>query len=210
MPLLVDIRQLSVINAFVRRGATNVADAIQQLTGTPMQIDIRSLCFIDPADLPAQVGDDQTYVGTVQLTEPPYGVFMLTFSADTARDVAALLSNEPVTGSLSALHRSSLQELCNICTSEFIDGLANALETTIDMGAPELTKRHDGQIRDQVSHIEGEAVAIVLNSVVTVPERDRTLDLYAYLIPSPGSLVNLLDAIDAENDTPDYASGQTE
>jgi chemotaxis protein CheC len=200
MPLLVDVRQLGVMNELIEDGATNVASSFGTLAGVETTIDIKSLAFVDPADLPDEIGADEVYTATIDLTEPPYGSFMLTFSDDTAAAVAELVAGQPVDGALTSLQESALQEMCNICTSGFIDGFANTLETTIDMGTP--TLEHTGGeeiLRKQLSHVRDESIAIVLDSTVCVPERNRQLELHVYLVPAPGAFVNLLDCLDLES-----------
>ncbi len=199
MPLLVDVRQLGVINELIRDAAENVAVSFGTLAGVDATIDIRALSFVDPADLPDEIGPKEVYTATIDLTEPPYGSFMLTFSDATAEAVAELVVGEQVEGELSDMQRSALQEMCNICTSGFIDGFANTLNTTIDMGAPSL-KHTDGEaiVENQLSHIHDEAIAIVLDTTVSVPEAGTDLELHVYLVPAPGAFVNLLDSIDLD------------
>jgi chemotaxis protein CheC len=211
MPLLVDVRQLGVINELIEDGAENVATSFGTLAGVETTIDIKSLAFVDPQDLPDEIGADEVYVATIDLTEPPYGSFMLTFSDDTAAAVAELVAGTDVDGDLTSLQESALQEMCNICTSGFIDGFANTLDTTIDMGTPDL-KHTDGEaiVRKQLSHIREESIAIVLDSTVCVPERNRELELHVYLVPAPGAFVNLLDCLDLdafERDSADEIPG---
>lgn len=210
MPLLVDVRQLGVINELIKDGAANVASSFGTLAGVETTIDIKSLAFIDPADLPDEIGADEVYTATIDLNEPPYGSFMLTFSDDTAAAVAELVAGQPVDGELTSLQESALQEMCNICTSGFIDGFANTLETTIDMGTPALEHTGGEEIlRKQLSHVRDESIAIVLDSTVCVPERNRQLELHVYLVPAPGAFVNLLDCIDLESFETEHADGAT-
>ena len=208
MPLLVDVRQLSVINELISQGATNVAASFSTLAGVETTIDIQSIAFVDPADLPREIGADEVYAATIDLTEPPYGSFMLTFSKETAAVVAELVAGSPVEGDLTSLQQSALQEMCNICTSGFIDGFANTLETTIDMGTPDLT-RTDGAtiLHSKLSHVDDEGIAIVLDSTIRVPEQGRELELHVYLVPAPGAFVNLIDRIDVDAvDRDDHSS----
>ena len=199
MPLLVDVRQLSVINDLIHQGATNVAASFSTLAGVETTIDIQSIAFVDPSDLPREIGADEVYAATIDLTEPPYGSFMLTFSNETAALVAELVAGSPVEGELTSLQESALQEMCNICTSGFIDGFANTLDTTINMGTPNLTQTGGAAILDsQLSHVDNESIAIVLDSTICVPEQSRELELHVYLVPAPGSFVNLLDRLDVD------------
>ena len=208
MPLLVDVRQLGVINDLIEDGATNVASSFGTLAGVETTIDIKSLAFVDPADLPDEIGADEVYAATIDLTEPPYGSFMLTFSDDTAAAVAELVAGQPVEDGLTSMQESALQEMCNICTSGFIDGFANTLNTTIDMGTPAL-QHTDGDdiLQHQLSHVRNESIAIVLDSTVCVPEQNRQLELHVYLVPAPGAFVNLLDSLDLDAADGDLADG---
>jgi len=199
MPLLVDVRQLAVINELIKDGASNLASSFGTLAGVETIIDIQSPAFGDPDDLSDEIGAEEVYTATIDLTEPPYGSFMLTFSDDTAAAVAELVAGTPVGGDLTSMHQSALQEICNICTSGFIDGFANTLDTTINMGTPTL-EHIDGEaiVDDQLSHVRDERIAIVLDSTVCVPERNKQLELHVYLVPAPGAFVNLLDNIDLD------------
>lgn len=199
MPLLVDVRQLGVVNELIRDGAENVAEAFGSLAGIETSVDVKSLAFVDPADLPAEIGDDEVYAATIDLTEPPYGSFLLTFSAETAASVAELMTGSPVEGELTGMQESALQEACNICTSGFIDGFANTLKTTIDMKTPTLSHTDGSAIVDKrLSHINRESIALVLDSTIRVPERDEEVAIHVYLVPAPGAFVNLLDSIDTD------------
>jgi chemotaxis protein CheC len=196
MPLLVDVRQLRVVNELLAEGAANVADAVGRLAGVETEVTLRSLGFVDPADLPTEVGTEEGFLASVGLAEPPYGVFMLSVSRATAEEVAALVTGRSVGAELAAVHRSALRETCNICTSGFVDGIANTLETTIDTEAPALDRGGERAVRERLSHVERETIAMVLDAGVSVPDHPRDIGLHAALVPSPGAFVNLLDAVE--------------
>lgn len=122
MPLLVDNQQLTIINKLVRDGASNVASSFGALAGVDTTSQIRCLSFVDPEDLPDEMGSDETYVASVQLAEPPYGTVLLTFSPEAAEVVAKLVTGQSIKGDLSEIHQSGLQEMCNICMSGSITG----------------------------------------------------------------------------------------
>jgi chemotaxis protein CheC len=97
------------------------------------------------------------------------------------------------------MQESALQEICNILTSGFIDGIANTLETTIDMQTPELERADTREIADTtLSHIHNDSLSIVLDSVVDLADADAEFQLRIFLIPDPGSFVNILDTLDVE------------
>jgi chemotaxis protein CheC len=194
MPLLIDIRKLRVINKLIQDGAGNVASSLESLAGVESTVEIKSLSFVDPEDIPAQMGSGDLYSASITLTEPPYGVFMITFLPDTAVQIAELMTNQPVEESFNQLHESALQEMCNILTSGFIDGIANTMGTTINMGTPNLESGSaDALAETTMSHVQTDSLSIVLDSLVDVVDEDTTLQLRIFLVPDPGAFVNLID-----------------
>lgn len=83
----------------------------------------------------------------MRLREPPYGTFFLTFDKQTAVEVAGLMTGTAADGEFRDLHESALQEICNIMTSGFVDGIANTLGTTIDFGTSAMTRGTGQAIR---------------------------------------------------------------
>lgn len=199
MPLLIDIRKLRVINVLMENGAGNVADSLESLAGVSAEVAVKSLSMVDPTDIPEDLGDQQVYSASVQLTEPPYGYFIMTFGRETAENIAAHMTGNPVEGELTQFHESALQEMCNIFTSGFIDGLANTLRRSIEMGTPELREGTGRELLGgHLSHISHESLAVVLDSQVDVAEPSRAFQIRIFLIPDPGAFVNLLDHLDMD------------
>jgi chemotaxis protein CheC len=197
MPLLVDIRKLQVINQLIKAGAENAASSLGALAGVESTVEIKSLAFVEPPDIAAEIGTDPIYSASIQLNEPPYGVFLLTFYEETATEMAELLTGTTVEGTFNQIQESALQEVCNILTSGFIDGIANTLGTTIDMGTPTLRQADGEEIAaDALSHVQVDSLSIVLDSVVDVTDRDAAFKVRLFLIPDPGSFVNLLDRLE--------------
>jgi chemotaxis protein CheC len=123
----------------------------------------------------------------------------MTFDDQTAATIAEQMTGQEVDGDLNQMHQSALQEICNILTSGFIDGIANTLETTIDMETPTLERDHTDDIAEQtVSHIQMDSLSIVLDSLVDLAEQDTEFKLRIFLIPDPGSFVNLIDKLDID------------
>lgn len=53
-------------------------------------------------------------------------------------------------------------------------------------------------LRSELSHVNDESIAVVLDSTVGIPERDEEVQIHVYLVPAPGSFVDLLDAIEPD------------
>ena len=133
----------------------------------------------------------------------------MTFGMETAKNVAEHMTGRSVEGELNQFHESALQEMCNIFTSGFIDGLANTLERSIEMGTPELEHGTGRELMTaNLSHITDGSLAIVLDSQVDVTEPRREFRVRIFLVPDPGAFVNVLDHLEVEDirtEEPDVA-----
>jgi chemotaxis protein CheC len=202
MPLLIDVRKLSIINQLIQSGAQNVTASLETLAGVDASVEIKSLSFVEPSDIAAEMGDGEIYGAHVRLTEPPYGVFLMTFSPETAAEVASLLTNTSTEDGFNQLHESALSEMCNVLTSGFIDGIANTLETTIDFGTPELERDQAPAIAgDALTHVRRDSMSIVLDSVVDIADSDVAFKLRIFLVPDPGSFVHVIDQLELDRST---------
>jgi chemotaxis protein CheC len=199
MPILVDIRKLTIIGKLIQHGAKNVASSLSTMAGIDADVKIKSLSFVEPDDVPKEIGSGEFYHANIRLTEPPYGVFLMTLDEHTAAQIAEHMTGQQVEGGLNQMHESALQEMCNILTSGFIDGIANTLDTTINMDTPDLELADSDTIADQaLSHIHSDSLSIVLDSTVDLAEHDTQFQLRIFLIPDPGAFVNLIDKLDVE------------
>ncbi|MFC7072742.1 chemotaxis protein CheC [Halovenus rubra] len=200
MPILIDIRKLTIIGKLIQHGAKNVTESLSTMADIQADIQIKSLSFVEPSDIPREIGEGTYYHTNIRLTEAPYGVFLMTFGDRTAHEIAGHMTGQPVENeTLNHMHESALQEMCNILTSGFIDGIANTLGTTINMETPELEHSDAEKIADKtLSHIQTDSLSIVLDSVVDLRDRDTEFQLRVFLVPDPGAFVNLIDKLDVE------------
>ena len=202
MPLLIDVRKLSLITELIQDGAEEVAGSLAELAGVEACVEIKSLSFVQPDDIATEMGSGDIHSARIQLTEPPYGVFLMTFSEETAAEIAGLMTGTEVAGEFTQLQESALQEMCNILTSGFIDGIANTLEVTIDMDTPIVEAAPVDEIADAaLSHVRRDSLTIVLDSLVDIKETDIAFSLRIFLIPDPGSFVHLIDQLDRDAET---------
>lgn len=197
MPILIDIRKLRIINRLIKDGAVNVASSLETMAGVESTVRIKSLSFVDPSDISEQIGARPVHSASVRLREPPYGVFFMTFSDETAEEIGELMTGVPVEDEFNDLHQSALQEMCNIMTSGFIDGIANSLETTIDMGTPDVIHADGETIAEKsLTHVTTDSLSIVLDAVVDLADQDTRFEIRIFLVPDPGSFVNLVDKLE--------------
>ena len=210
MPLLIDVRKLSLITDLIEDGAEQVAGSLAELAGVEASVDIKSLSFVQPDDIVREMGSGQIHSARIRLSEPPYGVFLMTFSTETAAEIARLMTGTSVDGEFTQLQSSALQEMCNILTSGFIDGIADTLETTIDMETPTVEANDAGTIADAaLSHVRRDSLTIVLDSLVDIEETDVAFSLRIFLVPDPGSFVHLIDQLDRDVETGEPTSVDT-
>ena len=207
MPLLIDVRKLSIITDLVQDGTQQVAQSLGSLAGVDASVDVKSLSFVQPSDIATEMGAGKIHSARIRLTEPPYGVFLMTFSTETAAEIARLMTGTPVEDGFTQMQESALQEMCNILTSGFIDGIANTLETTINMETPTVEADDASVIADAaLSHVRRDSLTIVLDSLVDISESDVAFSLRIFLIPDPGSFVHLIDQLDRDVETGELTS----
>ena len=211
MPLLIDIRKLSLITELIQDGAEKVASSLASLADVEARVEIKSLSFVQPEDIATEMGTGEIYSARIRLTEPPYGVFLMTFSEETAAEIASLMTGRDVDGEFTQLQESALQEMCNILTSGFIDGIANTLETTINMDTPTVEAADASVVADEaLSHVRRDALTIVLDSLVDIKESDVDFSLRIFLIPDPGSFVHLIDQLDRDVESGELTSVESD
>lgn len=197
----IDVRKLEVFNRISKEGSRTVADSLGQLTGVDASIEVAKINFLHVDDVKTHIGDE-TRVGIhVQLTEPPHGYVLFLLGPADSKKLAGLMlpgGGDDDADGFSGMERSAIQEVGNILTSGYIDGLANVLETTIDMGTPQFTY---GPANGSVQEMGGwpdEDLVFVLDSRITADGED--IDLTVYTFPKLHSLVDLVQQIDLDTD----------
>jgi len=98
----------------------------------------------------------------------------------------------------SEMERSAMQEVGNIMTSAFIDGWANVLDTTIDMGTPNFVLGPASGIVDKMGGWPDSDLVFVIDSQITVEESDLGMTVYTF--PDLEELVELIQNIDLDTD----------
>ena len=202
MGLQVDVRKLDLFNQMAKEGSGTVADNLSQLTGLDAAVHTSQINFLDIDDVKTHLGDRKQVGIYVELNEPPYGyvLFMLD-PADSKRLAGAMMGGmgEASDGSgFSQMERSAMQEIGNIMTSAFIDGWANVLDTTIDMGTPNFVFGPAGGIVEQMGGWPDSDLVFVIDSQIAVEGGELGMTVYTF--PELDSLVELIQNIDLDTD----------
>ena len=202
MGLQVDVRKLDLFNQMAKEGSGTVADHLGQLTGLEASVHTSQINFLDIEDVKTHIGSDERVGIFVELNEPPHGyvLFMLD-PADSKRLAGAMMGGmgEPSEGSgFSDMERSAMQEIGNIMTSAFIDGWANVLDTTIDMGTPNFVFGPASGIVDKMGGWPDSDLVFVIDSQITVEDGDLGMTVYTF--PDLEDLVGLIQNIDLDTD----------
>ncbi|MFW6458460.1 MAG: chemotaxis protein CheC [Halodesulfurarchaeum sp.] len=130
----VSIEELSTFIRLTAAGAETVATNLEMMTGIETDVEVSHLDFVPIRDVAGTI-DEEEYLGTVfQFEGAMEGYLAVMFEAESADVVTeALLPG----GGDEAMLQSAIEEIGNITASGFIDGWANALDTTIDHSVPD-------------------------------------------------------------------------
>jgi chemotaxis protein CheC len=195
----VDVRKLALFNEMAKAGANTVSDHLNQLSGLHTEIEVSKINFLDMADVRTHLGADEQVGIFVELTEPPYGYVLFLLEPEGSKRLAQGMvgdmgGGDPADGLFTDMERSAIQEIGNIMTSGFIDGWANVLDTTIDIGTPTfIFGPGSGMVDDLVGDREAD-MALMFDSRVNAP--DSNVDVKVYTFPRLEELVDLMQEIE--------------
>jgi chemotaxis protein CheC len=200
MSLKVDVRKLEIFNKVSKEGSRQVADSLSQMSGMDAEIEVAKINILHVDDVKTHLGEEKSVGIFVELTEAPYGyVLFLLDPADSKQLAQSMIPGDASSeNGFSDMERSAIQEIGNIMTSGYIDGWANVLDTTINMGTPTFSYGPSHKIIEQMGGWPDEEIVFVLDSEITTEEAD--VDLTVYTFPKVRDLVDLVQAIDVDTD----------
>lgn len=197
----VSVEDLSHFDEMTRDGATTVAENITAMTGIETTVEITHVSFVPVEEVPEALGD-VTYVGVViELETSPGGFVLILFDETSARDISGALlpGDDGVSdGELSETEQNAIQELGNIMASSFIDGWANALETTIDISPPTFAHDMGSAIADPLVAQLGQKQEFAFVSDATIRAAETPFDCSLYVLPDESELREVLSSLDAD------------
>lgn len=205
MSLKVDVRKLEVFNKVSKEGSRQVADSLSQMSGMDAGIEVAKINVLHMDDVKTHLGKEKSVGIFVELTEAPYGyVLFLLDPADSKQLAQSMIPGDSGSDSgFSDMERSAIQEIGNIMTSGYIDGWANVLDTTINMGTPTFSYGPSHKIIEQMGGWPDEEIVFVLDSQITTSEAD--VDLTVYTFPQVRDLVELVQEIDVDTNVQEDA-----
>ncbi|QSG14876.1 chemotaxis protein CheC [Halapricum desulfuricans] len=199
MSLMLDIRKLALFNKMAKEGGNTVADHLSQMTGMETEMEITKINFIDIPDIKTHVGDEKLIGISIELQEPPHGHILFLLDYENAKTLAqGMLGDmggaDPEQSGFTDMERSAIEEIGNIMTSGFIDGWANVLDTTIDMGTPTFTYGPGSGMVDELVGNRDSDMALMFDS--RIHALDANIDVTVYTFPQLEELVDLMQEIE--------------
>ncbi len=178
----VDVRALGACNRLAEHGAEQAADALAELTGTDLAVEVTGASVASGEDLAEAFSGRKSIGVSVGLRGGLEGEAVLAFDAVHAD---ALLSLLPGSGSME---RSAVTEVGNIALGGFLDGWANYLGTAIDMTPPRYFEA-DGAAVLPDGALAGDGV-FLFESRLDATTTD--LDFSIYMLPDSGPFRDLI------------------
>ncbi|MFC7074815.1 chemotaxis protein CheC [Halovenus rubra] len=198
----VDVRKLEVFNNISKEGSRQVAHSLNQMAGLDAEIEVAKINFLHMEDVKTHLGDEEKVSIFVELTDPPNGYVLFVLEPSSSKQLAQSMipgdGGDDDTDGFSDMERSAIQEIGNIMTSGYIDGWANVLDTTIDMGTPTFTYGPTHEIIERMGGWPDEDLVFVLDSEILAPSTD--VDLTVYTFPQIHDLVDLVKKLDIDTD----------
>lgn len=192
----VNVAELATFIRLTAAGAETVAANLGAMTGIETDVAVSHLDFVPVEDVPGVMAADQ-HVGTVfQFSGAMDGYLAVLFEEDAASTIAsALAPGEPG----EAMRRSAIEEIGNITASGFVDGWANALDTTIDHSVPDFVDDMGRAVLESIAVELGmsQEFAYVFDVVITADE-PMTCRLFAF--PEADGFRTLVSRLDADLD----------
>ncbi len=189
---------LDALRGIAVAGAGAARQALRQLTGLPVELEVRRVQPVPFADVPALLGGDEAPV--VGLHLKVYGDVranvLLALPPDTAlRMVAALFPPGPASlEGMDELEQSGLAELGNIVTCAYLNALSAALHRSLIPSVPALAHDMAGAVVDVLLIEMGQRAD---DALIIMAEIRSGADLRGHLLlmPDPASLPGILASL---------------
>ena len=202
----VPLDKLQLFSRMAATGGATAGDNISMMTGIDTRVDISRMSFLRVEHLTAKLGDDRQVGVAVELTGLPSGYVLVLFDEPSARTVAEAMGTGPVDGAFGPMHRSAIEEICNVMISGFVDGWANVLGTSNQHTPPEFVHDFASALVDPImlDLATEQEYAFVFDTVVQTSEEAVSCQIYA--LPEERELQRALDRLSPEDLSADIES----
>ena len=193
--------QLDALQEVGNIGAGNAATALAQMLQTKIEMNIPKVRVVPFSQVAEYVGGPDSHVAGIYLIvdgEAPASVLFITPIQKTCLLVDMLLGKQPGTtnaNSFDVMDVSAIMELGNIISATYLNALAMVTRLSFSPSVPALAIDMAGAILDAILAQLGEIAEHVL-LIETQFNRDGQDVLgYFFLLPEPGSLNTILNAL---------------
>ncbi len=191
----IDVTSLVEFSEVMDHSSVTVAEDLSNMTSEEMEVEIQKLRFLAGESFSEEIGYDNVVCAYCRLDDPPHGVFVVTFTPADAATVAGFMM-EGLPEEYGAEHEAVVQEIGNIMTSGFIDGIANILGTSIEITTPTVFDGEADAVADhlvnQVS-VEEPGAFVMLNTHIRAVEHD--LECKAFLLPDADEFADIVESV---------------
>lgn len=197
---VVDIDELTTFLRLTAAGAETVSEQLEMMTGIETDVTVSHLNFVPIEAVPDAI-DQGTYEGTVfQFEGEMDGYLAVLFDRSTAASIAGAML--PGAADDPSMRQNALEELGNITASGFIDGWANALETTIDHSVPDFVDDMGRALLESIAAqlAQSQDFAYVFDVVITA---DSPMECRVFAFPEEQGLQAMISSLDADLDVAD-------
>jgi chemotaxis protein CheC len=196
----VPIETFTSFSNMISDGAEQASDDLTAMTGMESVVEVSRLSFVPIEAVPMELTDATRRGVVLEFMGTPSGYIAILFDDASADRVADALM--PGMEADAAMQQSAIQEIGNIVTSGFIDGWANALETTIDISPPTYVDDIGSAIIDPLATelAQAQEYAFLIDSAIRTQNDEFTCDIYA--LPNEAELREALDHLAAEAQRP--------
>ena len=191
------LHSVAAFDSMVADGAAQASADITAMTGMQTDVEVSRLSFVPLEDVPMLVPNEQRTGVMLEFEGLPSGYIVILFDESSASRIASALLPGVADEASDEMRQSAIQEIGNIITSGFLDGWANALETTIDISPPQFV---DDFGRSAITPLVSELAqrqdhAFLIDSTIRTDGDEFTCDIYA--LPDEAELRQTLDALPA-------------
>ncbi|KAB1194568.1 chemotaxis protein CheX [Haloferax sp. MBLA0076] len=187
------VESFAAFSEMICDGANQASDDITAMTGIDTAVEVSRLSFVPIEGVPMSLTDGVRRGVVLEFTGTPSGYIAILFDEPSAENIASSLL--PGMEADEAMRQSAIQEIGNIVTSGFLDGWANALETTIEISPPRHVHDIGSAIVDPLATdlAQSQEYAFLIDSTIRTDDDEFTCDIYA--LPDENELRKALEQL---------------